>query len=135
MDESLQNLVWQRARGICEYCLLPSSCDPSCFQIDRIIAEKHRGRTVPENLALSCLRCNAHKGPNIAGIDPVSSRIVPLFHPRNDRWQEHFRWEGPILVGLTPAGRATIEVLDMNHPLRVAFRDTLIAEGVFPPPE
>ena len=32
-----------------------------------LIAEKHGGLTVPDNLALSCERCNSHKGPNIAG--------------------------------------------------------------------
>jgi hypothetical protein len=132
MDDSLQNIVWQRARGACEYCQLSSSCDPLAFQIDHIIAQKHRGQTISENLALSCLRCNAHKGPNIAGIDPVSRQITALFHPRNDRWEEHFRWEGPLLIGLTPAGRATIAVLEINNPLRVAFREMLIAEGVLP---
>ena len=33
----------------------------------------------------------------------------------------------------TPTGRATIAVLEINLPLRVAFRQTLIEEGVFPP--
>jgi hypothetical protein len=133
MEDSLQMFVRQRARYRCEYCQMPSSIDPLAFQIDHIIAQKHRGETVPANLALSCFRRNVHKGPNIAGIDPATGHIVPLFHPRNDRWEEHFRWDGSLLVGLTSTGRATIEVLEINHALRVEFREILMAEGAFPP--
>jgi hypothetical protein len=77
--------------------------------------------------------CNSYKGPNIAGIDPVSRSIVPLFHPRRHKWARHFRWDGPILVGRTPIGRATVAVLEINEPYRVAARRLLIDEGVFPP--
>jgi hypothetical protein len=133
MDESLQSLVWERAGGVCEYCRLPSGLHPVPFQTDHVIAEKHHGLTVASNLALACYWCNVHKGPNIAGIDPQRGQIVPLFHPRNDRWDEHFRWDGPLLVGLTPSGRATIDVLDINHAIRVSLRESLIAEGAFPP--
>jgi hypothetical protein len=56
-----------------------------------------------------------------------------LFHPRKDRWSDHFAWEGPTLVGQTRIARATILVLWMSHPLVVEKRRLLIAEGVFPP--
>jgi hypothetical protein len=59
-------------------------------------------------------------------------QIVPLFNPRTDRWADHFRWDGPLLAGISAAARATIEVLEINHPVRVALRESLIAEGVFP---
>ena len=85
MDRSLQELVWRRAGGVCEYCRLPSVLAPVPFQIDHVVAQQHGGETVEANLALACLRCNTHKGPNIAGIDPVTRRIVPLFHPRTQR--------------------------------------------------
>jgi hypothetical protein len=133
MDESLRSLVWERAGGTCEYCRLPSHLHPLPFQIDHIIAEKHHGPTEASNLALSCYWCNVYKGPNIAGIDPETRQIVPLFNPRTDNWEEHFRWDGPLLLGLTPSGRATVDVLDLNHPVRVALREMLIAESVFPP--
>lgn len=80
-----------------------------------------------------CTFCNAYKGPNIAGIDPETRQIVPLFNPRTDRWADHFRWDGPLLTGLTPSARATIEVLEINHPVRAALRESLMAEGGFPP--
>ena len=72
------------------------------------------------------------KGPNIAGVDPLSGRIVRLFHPRKDRWARHFIWNGPVLVGQTRIGRATIAVLEINHPEFVAWREVLVREGKFP---
>lgn len=104
------------------------------FPIDHIIARQHGGKTEAENLALAGLRRDLHKGPNIAGIDPKTRRITPLFHPRRDRWADHFRWHGPRLIGLTAAGRAAIRVLTINHPDAVSIRRSLIAEGGFPTP-
>ncbi|MDA1252819.1 MAG: hypothetical protein O2820_26810 [Planctomycetota bacterium] len=63
----------------------------------------------------------------------MTSELVPLFHPRRDDWPEHFEWEGPLLVGLTAIGRATIELLAINTSDAVMLRETLITEGVFPP--
>ena len=135
MDRELRDLVWRRARGLCEYCRLPSSVHPVPFAADHVIASQHRGQTSADNLALACFRCNVHKGPNIAGVDPETGAIVPLFHPRRDRWEDHFRWRGAVLAGLTPSGRATLVVLAINDPTRVALRESLIAEGVFPTTE
>ena len=135
MDERLVQRVWQRARSCCEYCRLPRAIVPLAFEIDHIIARKHRGPTVASNLALACLPCNSHKGSNLSGIDAASGRIVRLFHPRRHKWSYHFRWDGPRLVGRTPIGRATVVVLEINLPHRVAYRQMLIDEGVFPPHE
>jgi hypothetical protein len=88
---------------------------------------------VASNLALACLADNNHKGPNLGGIDPRTGKRTWLFNPRRHKWARHFRWRGPLLVGRTPVGRATIEVLAMNLPHRVAQRAALIAEAVFPP--
>jgi hypothetical protein len=70
----------------------------------------------------------------VAGIDPDGSTIdvVRLFRPREDNWDDHFEWNGPLLKGKTPVGRVTIEVLAINLAYRVAMRKTLIEEGVFP---
>ena len=84
-----------------------------------------------ENLALSCLHCNRYKGPNIAGLDPLTSRIVRLFNPRQDIWSEHFAWLGAELRPLTGIGRVTLQVLFMNDPEFVAVRKALIDEGAF----
>jgi hypothetical protein len=132
MEQALVSLVRQRARATCEYCRLPQGLSPIAFEIDHVIAQKHGGATEAANLALACFYCNSFKGPNIAGIDPGSGRIIRLYHPRQDVWTRHFRWDGPVLVGRTSVGRATVAVLEINHPDAVAVRRALIEEGVFP---
>jgi hypothetical protein len=134
MDAALASEVRERAGHACEYCRMPEAFYPTLpFPIDHIIARQHGGLTIPENLALSCLHENTHKGSNIAGIDPLTGRITRLFNPRRDKWSRHFRWEGPYLVGKTSVGRTTIVVLAMNHPDAVAVRQSLTEEGLFPP--
>ena len=76
---------------------------------------------------------NAFKGPNLTSVDPDSGEIVPLFNPRQDRWEENFRSEGGEIVGITATGRATVRLLNMNAPRRVELREAwLEAEGELP---
>lgn len=128
MTRELRQLIWARANNICEYCHLPEQYDPLPFSVDHIRAQYHGGHTVAQNLALACFNCNTFKGANIAGIDPLTDEMVPLFNPRTDEWAEHFELNGPIIVGSTPIGRATIEVLRINLPDRVEHRRSLIRE-------
>ena len=132
MNEELRSQVIARAGNCCEYCRMPSAYDPLPFEVDHIIARKHRGLTTSDNLAWSCFSCNSFKGPNVAGIDPDNNEVEPLFHPRQERWTDHFEWHEGNLKGKTPRGRATIMVLEINLGYRVSFRNELIAEGVFP---
>jgi hypothetical protein len=62
-------------------------------------------------------------------MDPLTDQLTRLYHPRRDIWNEHFRWAGGTLVGITPVGRTTVEVLAINHVYRVAAREVLIASG------
>ena len=133
MDRALDEAVRHRARYLCEYCLMPQSIHRLRFPIDHIIARQHGGAPTLENLALACGRCNRHKGPNISGVDPVTGAVALLFNPRRDRWSEHFRWDGPRLIGISPEGRATVIVLAMNHPEDIAIRTELIEQRRFPP--
>ena len=133
MERALVELVRQRAGRRCEYCQVLQAHDPLPFEIDHVIARKHRGRTLASNLCLACMACNNHKGPNVAGVDPKTKKVVGLFNPRRHKWYAHFRWDGPLLIGSTPAGRATVSVLEINLEYRVDFRQSLIDEGVFPP--
>jgi hypothetical protein len=84
------------------------------FHIDHIIAEKHQGSTDSANFAWACFSCNLRKGPNIAGLDPVTGTLTRLFNPRSDIWSEHFHWEGASLRGTTAIGRTTVAVLNIN---------------------
>ncbi len=126
-----RKLVEERAGRRCEYCLMPMSGDVQPFQLDHVRAQKHAGVTSPVNLAWSCLPCNSYKGPNVAGYDPESDTLHPLFNPRKQLWSEHFQWDGPRLLGLTSIGRTTIEVLRINLPDRVEHRRLLILAGLF----
>lgn len=130
MDAALQEVVRQRARFRCEYCLLPEALVSTPFQFDHIIAQFHDGPTVAENLAYACFHCNNFKGPNVAGVDPATGEVVRLFHPRRDGHAEHFQWAEEILYGRSPVGRATIQTLRLNHPLRLVIRRSLRNEGV-----
>jgi hypothetical protein len=133
MQSALERLVWRRAQSRCEYCQVPQAHSKMTFEIDHIIAKKHGGKTRSSNLGLSCFYCNSFKGPNIAGLDPITGKVTKLFHPRRHTWTRHFRWDGPYLVGHSAIGRTTIEVLLINLELRVAHRKLLVDAGLFPP--
>jgi hypothetical protein len=123
-SQELRGLVLERAGDRCEYCTLRQEDDDIFrFPIDRILSEQHGGNYTPENTALACHYCNRKKGPNIASVEPgTTGPVVPLFNPRKDRWDEHFKFQGAVLVGLTPTGRATVALLDMNNPKNVELR-------------
>jgi hypothetical protein len=123
MDAATRERVRQRAGNRCEYCGLSQSDTPfASFHVEHIIARQHGGSDDEDNLAWACRRCNFHKGPNLAGIDPATGEIVPLFHPRRDAWNEHFVLRDRIVVGLTPVGRTTVRLLRMNLPARLDLR-------------
>lgn len=129
MDVALRQLVQQRGNARCEFCHLPEEYSFHPFQVDHIIAEKHGGRTVAENLAWSCFYCNTYKGPCISSWNEEKQDVVRLFNPRRDDWSEHFEWNGPILVPKTDIGDGTIRVLFINHPDAVAVRRLLLEYG------
>lgn len=130
---SLRDVVRRRANDTCEYCQMQQALYRSSFQADHIIADTHGGPATSSNLCWTCFHCNLHKGTNLSGIDPKTGKKAWLFDPRKRKWSRHFRWDGPILVGRTPVGRATIEVLKINDEDYVQTRAALIGEGVFPP--
>src|SRR5690349_11193849 len=101
MDESLERRVRKRAKDRCEYSRIPAYISEFTFPLDHIIAQQHGGETTLDNLALSCPHDNYHKRPNIAGLDPVTKKLTPLFNPRRHRWNAHFLWDGPVLAGKT----------------------------------
>ena len=91
IPENLRRQVWERAKGNCEYCLLNERYVLKRHEVDHIRAEKHGGTTTLDNLCLSCFDCNRQKGSDLSSIDPVTDEVVPLFHPRRDVWDDHFR--------------------------------------------
>ncbi len=133
ISPELRRLVSARAKERCEYCLLAERDTTARHVVDHIIAVKHQGSTDISNLALACVPCNNHKGSDIAAIDPDSGQLVPLFNPRDHVWKEHFALEGERIVGLTPIGRGTAYVLQLNEPNRLQLRADLMEQGHYPP--
>jgi hypothetical protein len=76
-----------------------------------------------------------HKSDRTSVPDPDSNQIVPLFHPRQQRWADHFQWEGYRAQGRTVTGRATLFCLDFNHPRRILIRQAEEMLDLFPPAE
>jgi hypothetical protein len=133
MDRHTRLVVVRRAQNICEYCRIPQTLVPfHTFHVEHIVARQHGGSDDPDNRCLACDRCNAYKGPNLTAIDPVTNRVVELFHPRRHLWHEHFAFSGPKIIGLTPIGRATARLLNMNDNRRLSLRQELIALGDLP---
>ena len=122
MDAATRDFVHRRAGKRCEYCGLRQEHSELRHHVEHIIAKQHGGSEDVENLALACHRCNLHKGPNLTGIDPETGQVTPLFHPRRDRWSEHFAVEGVRITGHSAIGRATVQVLDLNDTRRLELR-------------
>lgn len=125
----LRQIVIERARGRCEYCLLHQDDTPFSHQIDHFIALKHGGQTVSENLVLACLECNRYKGSDLTAIDPLTDEITPLFNPRIQVWREHFMFQTVRIIGQTSTGRATASLLRFNTRERLVQRQVLMRVG------
>lgn len=133
IDQGLEAQVRDLAGDACEYCRLGQRFSPMPFVLDHVVARQHRDNADIKNLALACGRCNLHKGPSKGGIDPATKGLTRLFHPRRDKWSEHFRFEGLRIIGRTNFGRTTVATLGMNDDDRLKIRYALLLEGAFPP--
>ena len=122
-----------RAGERCEYCRMHQSLQGATFHVEHIVPSSRGGKTELENLSWACPGCNLHKSDRVEAVDPDTGAVVPLFTPRTDRWPEHFQFEGYQLVGLTPVGRATVHLLNLNHPLRLLIRRAEELFSLFPP--
>jgi hypothetical protein len=134
MDARIRELVRERADQHCEYCRFHEGAVPYLvFHVDHIVAKQHLDEVSddPQSLAWACSECNYHKGPNLVSIDPETKQQAGLFNPRLDDWNFHFTVEEGRIVGLTPLGRATARLLNMNAPRLVRLRRELIHQGEY----
>jgi hypothetical protein len=129
MDATARDLVRWRAGERCEYCRLRQEHTELIHHVEHIVAKQHGGSEDPDNLALACHRCNLHKGPNLTGIDPGTGDVVRPFHPRRDRWFDHFVFEGVRIGGISAIGRATVRVLATNDARRLEVREEALRHG------
>ncbi|MDJ0796233.1 MAG: HNH endonuclease [Calothrix sp. MO_167.B12] len=116
IDDATRELIRRRANYLCEYCHSPERICTTRFTIDHIIPKSIGGSDDIENLALACRRCNERRYNFVAGFDPETQTIVPLYNPRQQIWSEHFIWsvDGRKIIGITPVGRSTCQRLDLN---------------------
>ena len=130
-------IIWQRARGCCEYCRSQERFADYSYSVEHIIPWSKGGKTELDNLALSCQGCNGHKGIAIEGHDPQSGEITPIFHPRKHSWSDHFAWNDDcsLIVGVTAIGRATVAVLQLNRAGLINLRRELYRSGNHSPAE
>jgi hypothetical protein len=126
--QEIRNLAHHR----CEYCLYDERASENPHEIDHIIATQHGGDTVVENLCLACFECNRQKGPNLCSLDSETKALVALFNPRRHQWTDHFRLDGAHIVPLTPEGRVTVRVLNINDSERINERERLMRIGRYP---
>lgn len=86
-----------------------------------------------DNLAWACSICNFYKGADVGTFDPATGRFAFLFNPRTQRWQRHFRLNGPSIEPLTAGGgRVTVALLHLNSIARIQERQMLLAADYYP---
>ena len=124
MNQKQREFVRQRAGGRCEYCRLPQFAALAVqFHCEHIRARQHHGSHDASNICFCCRNCNLYKGPNQTAYDPGTDELVTLFNPRTEKWEEHFRLEDGLVIGISPKGRATVELLQMNMTQSVQIRE------------
>lgn len=141
VSASNRRVVRERAQLHCEYCHADERWQFIRFTIDHVLPQSAGGSDDVDNLALACRNCNERRGNRSEGRDPETGQVVPIFNPRQEPWADHFAWDAARIqvVGRTPTGRTTIELLDLNDDrhngavLRIRQRD--VSDGYHPPPE
>lgn len=131
----IQRAILELSHDYCEYCVLPANFSTDFFHYEHIIPLTRSGETELVNLARSCGICNNNKRDKTEQSDPLTQQIVRLYHPRLDIWTDHFQWSDDDLyiVGITPIGRATIDLLKLNRVNATNLRKLLKMAGLHPP--
>lgn len=135
ISKALRKKVAGAAKHRCGYCLTPQSFTAMPMEIEHIIPVAAGGPSIENNLWLACPLCNGYKGSQTDRVDPMTSQEVKLFNPRDQDWNEHFRWseDGSQIIGQTSCGRATVIALKLNNEHLVRARRRWVAVGWHPP--
>jgi hypothetical protein len=126
--------VARRAGHRCEYCRAPEAILNFPFEVEHVLPASQQGPAEERNLALACRACNLRKSDHLTGTDGETGSTVRLFHPRQDRWDEHFEVipETGLIQGKTPIGRATVDRLEINNLVQQEARKQWMHLGLFP---
>jgi hypothetical protein len=127
-------VVAERAGHRCEYCRAPEVIFNFPFEVEHVTPVSQQGADDESNLSLACRSCNLFKAAQTAARDDTTGAEVALFHPRRDRWEDHFELNPATgeVRGLTPVGRVTVRCLRMNNPVQTEARQLWMRLGLFP---
>jgi HNH endonuclease len=136
ISAAVRRQITARDTQRCAYCRSPMIVGIPMV-IEHIIPLVSGGSSTPDNLCLACYRCNEFKGSRTEAADPRDGQLTPFFHPRRQRWSEHFAWSehGDTMAGLTSCGRTTIAALRLNNDWIVQARRLWMLAGLHPPLE
>ena len=135
IPRALRKQVRDRAGNRCEYCQHPANFACAPFVCEHVRPRVRGAGNAFSELAWACPACNSHKYDKTHAHDPKTGRLVSLFNPRRQRWSRHFAWSADFLLilGRTPAGRATVEALNLNRLELINLRRALAAFDEHPP--
>jgi hypothetical protein len=105
----------------------------AAFHVEHVIPSSEGGSDELQNLAWACPSCNLKKSNCLSALDPECRQTIALFHPRTNRWEDHFAWQEYAVVGRTPTGRALVAAFDLNSPRRLLIRQVEEYFELFPP--
>lgn len=131
----LQRQIRAHFANCCAYCRTAESLTATTFEFEHILPLSKSGTTSFDNLCLACPSCNRFKAARQTATDPTTQVEVPLFHPKQQAWIEHFKWneDATEIVGLTSTGRVTMVALKMNRPQLLRVRRMWVKMGEHPP--
>ena len=135
IPEKLKKSIRRESLDRCGYCKSRQDLVPVILQIDHIMPLSIGGSDDEANLWLLCPSCNLAKGKHSEGQDELTDKIVPLFNPRTQNWNEHFEWSSDTLsiMGKSAVGRVTVRIAKLNSDLHRRVRANWIRAGVHPP--
>lgn len=128
----IKEKVRLRSRYLCEYCHANERRQCVEFTIDHIYPD---GGDDLDNLALACFHCNRRKSDKTEVFDSSTGRYIRLFHPRVDKWRDHFEWseDGILIIPKSPIGSATSDLLNLNRPRILRIREADVSVDRHPP--
>jgi hypothetical protein len=137
ISQTTREKIATEANHRCEYCQTAQEISGAQMNIEHIVPLSRGGSSKEDNLCLACAWCNSYKWAKTHGRDPGTNEEIPLFNPRMQVWQEHFRWsdDGIIIIGISSIGQATVEALKMNNEYIIPARRHWVEAGWHPPSE
>lgn len=135
LAEALRQELENADDACCVYCQTAVANTGQPLTVDHIVPQGRGGLTIIDNLCFACRRCNEFKGSTTHAADPLTGKIVAIFHPRQNKWNEHFAWDETRthIAGMSATGRATVAALRMNNEFIVDARRRWVSAGWHPP--